>query len=97
MAKKENQQSLGDALKAFLKGNSLEEGLDQVRVAEAWAKAMGPGVSGYTREVRLRGSTLHVALNSSVLREELSLGTSRIIDLLNAELGKELVKTLRLQ
>lgn len=96
MAKKEHQNSLGDALKSFIKDNRLQKGLNQVRAAEVWTRVMGPGVDSYTREVRLQGDTLYVYLNSSVLREELSLGASKIINLLNEELGGELIKKLRL-
>ncbi len=97
MARKDDQQSLGDALKSFLKANDLQKGIDQVNIAEAWNEVLGPGVAGYTRAVRLRGGTLTVQLNSSVLREELSLGQTKIIALLNEHLGRELVEQLQLQ
>jgi hypothetical protein len=95
--KKENQQSLGDALRNFIEDHQLQEGLDQVQTIEVWNRVMGPGVAKYTRGVRLDGGTLHVYLNSSVLREELSLGSSRIIEMVNEGLGRNLVKHLRLQ
>ena len=58
---------------------------------------MGNGVNHYTTAVELRNETLFVSLSSSVLREELSLGTSKIIAMINEELGKELVKKLVLR
>ncbi len=97
MAKKDNQQSLGDALRSFITKHDLKGGLDQVRAAEAWTEVMGPGVANYTRKVRLQGSTLIVSLDSSVLREELSLGTSRILEMMNEALGAELIEKIRLQ
>jgi hypothetical protein len=97
MAKKQENQSLNDALKAFIKVNHLEKGLDQVRVEETWSRVMGAGVSNYTLKVRLEGSTLVVYLKSSVLREELSLGASRIVEMINEDLGRELIEKVRLQ
>lgn len=97
MAKKKNQQSLGDALRSFIDDHHLQGGLDQVRAAEAWTSVMGPGVDKYTRKVRLEGGILHVYLDSSVLREELSLGSTRIIEMMNQALGRELIEHLRLQ
>ena len=96
MARKDDKQSLGDALRSFLKENNLQKGIDQVHIAEAWNEVLGPGVASYTRSVRLRGTTLTVQLNSSVLREELSLGQSKIIALLNEHLGRDLVEQLHL-
>ncbi len=88
---------MGEALKEFIKVNKLEKGIDKVDAQEAWKKLMGNGVNNYTTAVELRGSTLFVSLSSSVLREELSHGNSKIIAMLNEELGKELVKKLVLR
>lgn len=71
--------------------------MNRVEVREAWAKLMGPGVNTYTTAVELRDNTLFVSLSSSVLREELSLGTTKIIAMLNEELGKALVQKLVLR
>ena len=96
MARKDPQQSLADALKSFLQKNDLQKGIDQVDIAQAWNEVLGPGVARYTRSVRLRGGVLTVQLNSSVLREELSLGQSKIIALLNEHMGRDLVEELHL-
>ena len=40
MTKKKENQSLDEALKAFIEVNHLEKGLDQVRVQEAWSRVM---------------------------------------------------------
>lgn len=88
---------MGEALKEFIKENRLQKGMDKVEVRDAWADLMGNGVSNYTSAVELRGDTLFVSLSSSVLREELSLGKSKIITMLNEELGRDLVKKLVLR
>ncbi len=88
---------MGEALQAFIKANKLEKGMDRVNVKEAWVKLMGNGVNNYTTGVELRNETLFVSLSSSVLREELSHGKSKIVTMLNEELGKELIKKLVLR
>ena len=98
MAKRKNNNlNMGEALQEFIKANKLEKGMDKVNAQEAWKKLMGNGVNNYTTAVELRNQTLFVSLSSSVLREELSLGKSKIITRLNEELGKELVKKLVLR
>ncbi len=95
MAKRHNEHiSIQDALKEFVETNKLEKGLDKVNVADAWANLMGNGVNNYTTSVNLERHTLYVQLTSSVLREELSYGKQKIIDMLNEELGKEIIKKL---
>lgn len=98
MAKRRNDNlNMGEALNEFIKANKLEKGMDKVNVQEAWKKLMGNGVDNYTTAVELRNNTLFVSLSSSVLREELSLGKSKIITMLNEELSKDLVKKLVLR
>ena len=98
MAKRNNENlSISDALKEFVETNKLEKGLDKVNVADAWAKLMGNGVNNYTTSVNLERETLYIQLSSSVLREELSYGKQKIINMLNEELGKEIIKKLVLR
>ncbi len=98
MAKRHNEiSSISDALKDFVQTNKLQKGLDKVNVEDAWKRLMGNGVNKYTTAVKLDRNTLHVQLSSSVLREELSYGNSKIIAMLNEELGKEIIKKLILR
>ncbi|GAB1855779.1 DUF721 domain-containing protein [Flavobacteriaceae bacterium MHTCC 0001] len=98
MPKRHNEHiSIKDALKEFVESNRLEKGLNKVNAAEAWAKLMGNGVNNYTNSVVLERDVLYVQLSSSVLREELSYGKQKIIDMLNEELGKDIIKKLVLR
>lgn len=98
MAKRHNDPlNLGDALNEFIRENRLEKGMDKVNVRNAWSDLMGNGVNNYTTAIELRNDILFVSLSSSVLREELGLGKSRIIAMLNEELGKDLIKKLVLR
>jgi hypothetical protein len=58
---------------------------------------MGSNVNSYTNEVILKNKTLYVNLNSSVLRQELSFGKQKIVDLLNKELGKKIIQKIVLR
>jgi hypothetical protein len=98
MSKRHNDnKSIQDILKEFVQTNNLQSGLDKVDVRDAWTKLMGNGVNNYTTAIELKNETLYVKLSSSVLREELSYGTEKIIAMLNESLGKELVKKLVLR
>ena len=98
MTKRKNDNlPLGEALREFIKENKLQKGMDKVNAREAWSNLMGNGVNSYTSSVELRNGILFVSLSSSVLREELSHGKSKIIDLLNEELGRDLIRELVLR
>jgi len=98
MAKRLNNQStIGAVLQQIIQVNKLQPGMDQIDVKEAWRQLMGNGVNTYTRNVVLKGSTLYVELGSAVLREELSHGKSKIVKMINEELGREVVKEVVLR
>ncbi|SHM59730.1 DUF721 domain-containing protein [Flavobacterium chilense] len=98
MAKRLNNEStIGAVLQQIIQVNKLQPGMDQIDVKEAWRQLMGNGVNTYTRNVILKGSTLYVELGSAVLREELSHGKSKIVKMINEELGREVVKDVVLR
>ncbi len=86
-----------EALSAFIQKNKLQGGMDKVDARAAWVRLMGNGVNNYTTAIELKNDILYVSLSSSVLREELSLGKSKIINMLNEELGKNLVRKIVLR
>lgn len=97
MSKRENESfSIKDLMNTFIKDSKLEKGFQKIHIEEAWVKLMGSGVSSYTNEVKLQNGTLIVSLTSSVLREELSYGKDKIINMINDEMGEIVVKKLML-
>ncbi|EDM44764.1 hypothetical protein SCB49_14370 [unidentified eubacterium SCB49] len=98
MAKRNTEErDIKSVLQEFIKTNRLDQGLDQVSVTQAWESVMGPPIVKYTTAVVLDRNTLYVSLSSSVLREELSYGKLKIIDLLNRNMQKEVVRKLVLR
>ena len=77
--------------------NKLNSGLNNIKVQNLWREVMGNNVNSYTNEIVLKKNTLFVNLSSSVLRQELSFGKQKIVDLLNKELGKTVIKKIVLR
>lgn len=98
MARRNNEDTtISTILQEFVEKNKLQKGLDKVNVKDIWNSEMGPPIAKYTTAIKLDRGTLYVELSSSVLREELSYGKDKIIQLLNEKLGKELIKKLVLR
>ena len=97
MAKRDGENTIHEVLKGFIETNRLQKGLDKISVQDAWHTVMGNAISKYTTAISLERDVLYIQLSSSVLREELSYGKSKIIKLLNEELGKELITKLVLR
>ncbi len=91
---KSNQYTLGEAIQEFLKNYRLEEKITETRIRQAWSKIMGQAIGRYTRRIILKKGELTVYLNSSVLREELSMGKSKIVKLINKEMGSDVIDSI---
>ena len=85
---------LSPLIEQFKSKYRLNTKLDAVELEELWHQELGKGISNYTDKIDFKRHTLYVWLNSSVIREELSYGKSRIINMLNKKLGKEAVKKI---
>ncbi|NNC70350.1 MAG: DUF721 domain-containing protein [Flavobacteriaceae bacterium] len=97
MSKRANEfQSIDELMKEMLQKNNLQKGIDNLAVQEAWKEVMGHGVMAYTNAIELRKNSLTVRLSSSALREELSYGKEKIISMLNENLNKTIIKTIKL-
>ena len=94
--KRVNAQSIGDILREFFTQNpEIGRRLDEVRLVHAWREVLGPGVSQATREAYVRGATLHVVLDSAVLRNELMMWRDRLVRTLNERVGTDVIREIR--
>tara|TARA_E500000331_G_scaffold280945_1_gene274286 strand:- start:14 stop:307 length:294 start_codon:yes stop_codon:yes gene_type:complete len=97
MKRNYDTKSIKAVLNKFIEKNSLNSGLDNVKVQSLWKRTMGKNVNSYTYDINLKNKTLYVSLSSSVLRQELSYGKEKIIDLINEEFGQSVVKKIILR
>lgn len=97
MKRKNNQQSLGEIIQDFLKQSGWERKLDEVKIMTEWDKILGPSLAKYTQEVFIQNKKLHIRLNSSTLRHELSYKKSEIVKDLNAAVGREVINDIVLK
>ncbi|MEM6318809.1 MAG: DUF721 domain-containing protein [Bacteroidota bacterium] len=89
--KKYNDQPISEVLQELVQQNNWKAKLYQTKVKELWVLHMGPTIAGYTKEIRLRGKKLFIGISSAPLRQELAYSKTKIIDLLNSELGEEYI------
>ena len=89
-------ESIKDVLEHLIHDTNLERGLDEIAMDDDWLAVMGKGVYTYTKEILYKNGQLTVRLSSSVLREELSYGKEKIINLMNEKLQKPLINRIKL-
>ena len=89
-----NNTEIKDLVNIFLKKNKLEKGLLDLEVKKVWFELMDNGIANYTLDVNLRNKTLYIKLSSPALKQELSYGKEKLIDLINKKFDKEIVQKI---
>lgn len=82
---------LKDGIKALLKAYRLQGKLNEVVVVASWERVMGKAVALKTQEVFVSKGKLFVRLTSAPLKHELFMAKSRVLEIINAEVGEEVV------
>ena len=89
-----NNIDIKNLINVFLKKNRLENGLLDLEVKKVWFEVMDNGVANYTRDVNLKNKTLYIKLNSPALREELSYGKEKLINIINQKFKNEIINKI---
>tara|TARA_B110000240_G_C13246099_1_gene345335 strand:- start:305 stop:607 length:303 start_codon:yes stop_codon:yes gene_type:complete len=87
-------KNIKNALIDFIGNGNLKKGLDNIKAKEAWRKCLGSNISSYTSKVNLRGTILIVNISSAPLKEELNYENKKILNLINTELGEDLISKI---
>ena len=74
-------------IESVLKAQHLEEGILKVRAVNLLGELLGPQIKNATTSVYVKDCVLFVSVRSSIVRNELLLLKSKIIEKMNEELG----------
>ena len=88
--------SLNELLGSLLGDLGVEDKIAECRAQLAWEKAVGPSLARYAQPLRVHKGCLEVAVPSAVWRSQLSFMQSDIVARINDEVGREIVRELKL-
>jgi predicted nucleic acid-binding Zn ribbon protein len=89
--RRSNTQSLGEALRSYIKEMRMERKLKEVDVVQSWEEALGKTIARYTRNIYLSKGILFVEVSSPVVKNELLMMREDIRKRLNDLAGEEMV------
>ncbi len=90
-------QSLGSAIKDYLKEKKFDSKLAEVDAVNSWEKIIGRPVARATTSIYIKDQTLYLHLKSSVVRNELFMMRNEIIRAMNEHAGQVIVKMIVLK
>jgi len=83
---------LKEAIDLLLETYRIKGKFQETAIVAHWEEIMGKTIASRTTELYIRDQKLFLKLSSSVLRNELQMARQKIIDLLNARAGSEVIR-----
>ena len=95
MQRKEVVRLSSDLLREALSSNGNEAAihLTELSVQQAWAQVLGP-LTQYSTNLDLKDGALYVRITSAVLRNDLFMQRSQLIEKINQVIGKKIVYSI---
>ncbi len=93
MRRKETQ-SLSDILAEFSKDKKFDTKLMETRLIDNWGQMLGPVIDNATQKVYICNRVLFVHIESAVVKNELFMMRSQIVDALNKSVGAKIIDSI---
>ena len=98
MSERRGPAKLGDALADLLAGSALGARISRAEVLGHWAGAVGPQIAAVTHARAIaENGTLTVGVKSSGWLQELSMMERSLIEKVNKNAGKDVVRKIRFE
>lgn len=89
-----NDKTLKEAMEQMLKVYRLKGKYDETFAVKSWEEVVGKAVANRTKEIFIRDKKLFVRLESSVVKNELKMMRTQIINNLNEKAGTEVIQEI---
>jgi len=81
--RKANDKSLKEAIEQMLQVYKIKQRYDETGIIASWPELVGKSVANRTKEIFIRNQKLFLRIESSVIKNELMMMRSQIIDKIN--------------
>jgi hypothetical protein len=89
-----NEKPLKDVIREFVEVFRLKNKLNQYKLIEKWEPVVGKMIAKHTKGLSVNRKTLYVEMDSSIVRNEVYLLKSKIIEKLNEGFGETIIENI---
>jgi predicted nucleic acid-binding Zn ribbon protein len=89
-----NDKSLKEAIEQMLNVYKLKRKYDETNVIASWPQLVGKSVANRTKELFIHDKKMFLRIESSVIKNELILMRSQIIEKINTEANGTLIEEI---
>jgi predicted nucleic acid-binding Zn ribbon protein len=92
--RKANDKTMKQAIEQMLNVYKIKRRFDETAIIAAWPDIVGKPVANRTREIFINNKKLFLRIESSVVKNELMIIRSQIMEKINNEAGDTLVEEI---
>lgn len=92
--RKTNDKPIKEAIEQMLQVYKLKRKFDETALVAAWPEMMGAAVANRTRQLYIREKKLFIRVESSVLKNELVMIRSQILEKMNERAGSQVLEEI---
>lgn len=89
-----NDKSLKEVIEQMLRVYKLRRKFDETALVLAWPEMMGKAVANRTKDIFIREKKLFVRIESAVVKNEMVMIRSMIIERMNERIGSTIVEDI---
>ena len=84
-------------IESFVEQDSISDGIFNIKIQKAWENAVEKKIFDYTKEIYVKGDILYIKVSNPILKQEILYSRQKVINLINEELEKDLIKKIVLK
>ena len=84
-------------IERFVEQDSISDGIFNIKIQKAWENAVEKKILDYTKEIYVKGNILYIKVSNPILKQEILYSRQKVINLINEELEKDLIKKIVLK
>ncbi len=92
--RKANDKSLKEAIEQMMQVYKIKRKFDETGIIAHWPHFVGKAVTNRTKELFIRDKKLFLRIESSVIKNELIMMRTQIIDKINEEAKSQLIEEI---
>ncbi len=94
MKKKDEFQSVGDAIRELLNAYNLRGRFDEASIMASWERLVGKPIARRTRKLYIKNTVLFVEFDSPSMRHDFEFHRAHILEVFRQEFGEGVITNI---
>lgn len=94
MKKKEEFQTVGDAIRNLLNSYNLSNRFDEANLINSWERLVGSPIARRTKKLYIRNNVLFVEFDSPSMRHDFEFHRAHVLEMFKKEFGAGVISNI---